>query len=49
MVQKQKIAGSVYVQVERQGGWRGPQGQCVIGRRVSTLEDQRHKEWQDEV
>lgn len=45
--QKQKIVGNVSVQVERQGGQRGPQGQHAIGRPVSMLEGQRHKEWQD--
>lgn len=35
--QKQKIAGHVSVQVERQGGQRGPRGQPVIRRPVSML------------
>ena len=47
--QKQKIAGTVSIQVERQRGQKGPQGQPATARLASTWEGQGHKERQDNV
>lgn len=47
--QKQKIAGAVSIQVERQRGQKGPQGQPASARLASMWEGQGRKEWQDKL
>ena len=47
--QRQKMAGTESVQVERQGGQKGPQGQHASARLVSMWEDQGHRDWQDKL
>ena len=47
--QKQKIAGTVSIQVERERGQKGPQGQPATARLASMWEGQGHKQWQDKV